>query len=377
MRNKTFIIILTVIVAVLCAYYLSFTLQSRRVQKDAEAFATDARGNVDMNKKQTFLDSVWKQPVWNFLGAEYTYQDVRKSELGLGLDLQGGMNVVLEVSPVEIIRVMSGNSKDPKFQEALKRAQELQKNSQDNFVSLFGKAYRDIEPNGNLSRIFANTANKGKISYQSSNDEVLAAINTEVEGAIDRSFNVLRTRIDKFGVNEPKIQRLPGTGRIQIELPGVDNPSRVRKLLQGQAKLEFWEVWKAEEISPFFTQMAEYVTAQEKAGNLKDLTSKTSSEDELTKSAAPKEDALADAAKTDTTDALADAAKADTTDALAESAAKDTNALASQLDKKDTAKATAAAKKDSLDSKSNTLLSKLFTQLPNGLGSNVRDTARV
>ena len=239
-----------------------------------------------MNKKQAYLDSVWKMPVFNFLGAEYTYQDVRKSELGLGLDLKGGMHVTMEVSPVEIIKVMSGNSKDPSFLKALEQAKELQKNSQESFVSLFGKAYRDIEPNGRLSRIFSNTANKGKISFQSTNDEVLAAINTEVEGAIDRSFNVLRTRIDKFGVNEPKIQRLKGTGRIQIELPGVDNPGRVRKLLQGQAKLEFWEVWKPEEFSPFFTQMGDYLISQEKAGNLKDITATPAKEDALTEASA-------------------------------------------------------------------------------------------
>jgi SecD/SecF fusion protein len=365
MRNKYFVIILTVVIAVLCAYYLSFTFISRGVQEKAEAFATDAKGNISLEKKQAYLDSVWKRPVWNFLGAEYTYQDVRKSELGLGLDLKGGMNVTLEVSPVEIIKVMSGNSKDSKFLEALKRAQELQKNSQSSFVSLFGQAYREVEPNGNLSRIFANTANKGKISYNSSNDQVLAAIDKEVEGAIDRSFNILRTRIDKFGVSEPKIQRQKGTGRIQIELPGVDNPNRVRKLLQGQAKLEFWEVWKPEEFSPFFTQMGEYLAAQEATGGLKDLKAKG------------KEDALSKAAATDTTDALAEAAKTDTTDALAEAAAKDTNALASKLETKDTAKATAAAKKDSLNSKQSSLMSQLFTQLPGGIGSNVRDTARV
>ena len=119
MRNKPFIIILTVIVAVLCTYYLSFTLVSRGVQQKAEAYATDAKGNVDMNKKQSYLDSVWRMPVFHFLGAEYTYQDVRKSELGLGLDLKGGMHVTMEVSPVEIIKVMSGNSKDPSFLKAL------------------------------------------------------------------------------------------------------------------------------------------------------------------------------------------------------------------------------------------------------------------
>ena len=354
MRNKPFIIILTVIVAVLCAYYLSFTLVSRSVQQKAEAFATDAQGNVNMNKKQAYLDSVWKMPVFNFLGAEYTYQDVRKSELGLGLDLKGGMHVTMEVSPVEIIKVMSGNSKDPSFLKALEQAKELQKNSQESFVSLFGKAYRDIEPNGRLSRIFSNTANKGKISFQSTNDEVLAAINTEVEGAIDRSFNVLRTRIDKFGVNEPKIQRLKGTGRIQIELPGVDNPGRVRKLLQGQAKLEFWEVWKPEEFSPFFTQMGDYLISQEKAGNLKDLTATPA-----------KDDALAEAAATDSADALA---KADQDSAV--------DPLTGEVKKADTA-TTEVAKTDSLSNQQNSVIAKLFTQLPGGIGSNVRDTAKV
>lgn len=350
MRNKAFIIILTVVVAVLCAYYLSFTLVSRGVQQKAEAYATDAQGNVNMNKKQAYLDSVWKMPVFNFLGAEYTYQDVRKSELGLGLDLKGGMHVTMEVSPVEIIKVMSGNSKDPNFLKAIDQAREAQKKSQESFVSLFGKAYRDIEPNGQLSRIFSNTANKGKISFQSTNDEVLAAINTEVEGAIDRSFNVLRTRIDKFGVNEPKIQRLKGTGRIQIELPGVDNPGRVRKLLQGQAKLEFWEVWKPEEFSPFFNQMGDYLTKQEKAGNLKDLTAAPAKEEALTQT-------------TDSTDALA-------------SAAQDTavDPLTGEAKKADTA---TLAKADTAKDLQNSVIAKLFTQLPGGIGSNVRDTAKV
>ncbi len=366
MRNKYFVILLTVVIAVLCAYYLSFTFISRGVQDKAEAYATDASGNINQNKKQAYLDSVWKRPVFSFLGADYTYQDVRKSELGLGLDLKGGMNVTLEVSPVEIIKVMSGNSKDPKFMEALKRAQELQKTSQSSFVSLFGQAYREVEPDGKLSRIFANTANKGKISYDSSNDQVLSVIDKEVEGAIDRSFNILRTRIDKFGVSEPKIQRQKGTGRIQIELPGVDNPNRVRKLLQGQAKLEFWEVWKPEEFGPFFSQMGEYLATQEAAGKLKDL--KGNRKDALSEAAA---------AKTDTADALADAAKTDTTDALADAAAKDTNALASKLEGKDTAKTTAAAKKDSLNGKQSSLMAQLFTQLPGGIGSNLRDTAQV
>ncbi|HSI91392.1 MAG TPA: protein translocase subunit SecDF, partial [Adhaeribacter sp.] len=350
MRNKPFIIILTIIVTILCAYYLSFSFISKGVQKKAEAYATDARGNVDMNKKQTYLDSVWKRPVFSFLGADFTYQDVQKSELSLGLDLKGGMHVTMEVSPVEIIKVMSGNSKDPNFLKAIDMAKEMQKNSQERFVTLFGNAYRQLEPNGQLSRIFSNTANRGKISYESSNDEVLEVIDNEVEGAIERSFNVLRTRIDKFGVNEPKIQRLKGTGRIQIELPGVDNPNRVRKLLQGQAKLEFWEVWNTDEFMPYFGQMGEYLAKQEAATKLKSET------------ATPAEDKLSQAATTDT-------------DPLAQAAAEDTTSLASKLESTDTTKATAQA--DSLNNQQSSALAKLFTQLPNGIGSNVRDTAQV
>ncbi|MDX5419639.1 MAG: protein translocase subunit SecDF, partial [Hymenobacteraceae bacterium] len=131
MRNKNFIIILTLIVSALCLYYLSFSFVARSVQKDAEAYATDAQGNVDHARQQSYLDSVWREPVYNFLGAEYTYQEVKENELGLGLDLRGGMHVVLEVSPIEIIKSMSGNSKDPNFLKALARAQELQKNSQE------------------------------------------------------------------------------------------------------------------------------------------------------------------------------------------------------------------------------------------------------
>ena len=130
MRNKGFILFLTVIVSALCLYYLSFSLVSRGVEKDAAQFATDAKGNVDHYKKQSYLDSVWKAPVFNFLGAEYTYQQVKESELGLGLDLKGGMHVTLEISPVEIIRAMAGNRKDPAFEQAITKAQKLQVNSQ-------------------------------------------------------------------------------------------------------------------------------------------------------------------------------------------------------------------------------------------------------
>ncbi|MBJ6117125.1 protein translocase subunit SecDF [Pontibacter sp. BT310] len=345
MRNKSLIITLTVIVSALCLYFLSFSFVAHNVQKDAEAFATDAQGNIDLVKKQDYLDSIWKEPV--FLG--YTYQEIKENELGLGLDLKGGMHVVLEVSPVEIIKSMSGNSKDPNFLKALARAQELQKNSQERFTTLFAQAYREVEPDGRLSRIFSNSANRGKISYESSNKEVIDIIDKEVEDAIGRSFNILRTRIDKFGVNQPNIQRLKGSGRIQIELPGIDNPERVRKLLQGMANLEFWEVWSPQEFSPYFMQLNEYLTQQEKAGNL-------------------------NLRETETKDPLkAAAAKGDV---LAQAAASDSNAVAAaDTTAKDTAAATLAAA-DSLANQGGPL-ARLFTQLPNGIGANVRDTAKI
>ncbi|WP_162427618.1 protein translocase subunit SecDF [Pontibacter pudoricolor] len=345
MRNKSLIITLTVIVSALCLYFLSFSFVAHNVQKDAEAFATDAQGNIDLVKKQDYLDSIWKEPV--FLG--YTYQEIKENELGLGLDLKGGMHVVLEVSPVEIIKSMSGNSKDPNFLKALARAQELQKNSQERFTTLFAQAYREVEPDGRLSRIFSNSANRGKISYESSNKEVIDIIDKEVEDAIGRSFNILRTRIDKFGVNQPNIQRLKGSGRIQIELPGIDNPERVRKLLQGMANLEFWEVWSPQEFSPYFMQLNEYLTQQEKAGNL-------------------------NLRETETKNPLkAAAAKGDV---LAQAAASDSNAVAAS---DTTAKDTAAAALAAADSLANQAgpLARLFTQLPNGIGANVRDTAKI
>ncbi|MHC2991099.1 preprotein translocase subunit SecD [Pontibacter sp. HJ8] len=355
MRNKNFIIIMTVIVSALCLYYLSFSYVAGTVQKDAEAYGTDAQGNVDLAKKQSYLDSVWKEPVYNFLGAEYTYQEVKENELGLGLDLRGGMHVVLEVSPVEIIKSLSGNSKDPNFLKALARAQELQKNSQEKFTTLFAEAYREVDPNGRLSRIFSNTANRGKISYESSNADVIKVIDQEVEDAIERSFNILRTRIDKFGVNQPNIQRLKGSGRIQIELPGIDNPDRVRKLLQGMANLEFWEVWTPEEFSPYFGQLDAHLSQQEKAGNLNLGTTASKKAPADTASQTTVQDAASD-------DVLAQAA-----------ATPDSGAVASA----DKPKADSAAGLDSLAMNQSSVLSRLFTQMPGGIGASTRDTARI
>ncbi|WP_299704769.1 protein translocase subunit SecDF [uncultured Pontibacter sp.] len=362
MRNKNFIIIMTLIVSALCLYYLSFSFVARSVQKDAEAYATDAQGNVDHAQQQSYLDSVWREPVYNFLGAEYTYQEVKESELGLGLDLRGGMHVVLEVSPIEIIRSMSGNSKDPNFLKALARAQEMQKNSQEKFTSLFAEAFREVEPNGRLSRIFSNTANRGKISYESSNAEVIDAIDVEVEDAIERSFNILRTRVDKFGVNQPNIQRLGNSGRIQIELPGIDNPDRVRKLLQGMANLEFWEVWTPEEVSPYFTQLSDYLNTEEKAGRLNLGRTSAQSTSAAATTPATVQDAAAD-------DVLAQAAA--TSNDTTAGAAGDTTALASA------AQADSADALQSLQDEQMGVMARLFTQMPGGIGANTRDTAKI
>ncbi|MFY0594091.1 protein translocase subunit SecDF [Roseivirga sp.] len=250
MKNKNTIVFLTVIITMLCLYYLSITFYSRGIQADAIEYSTDESGVIDQTKKQAYLDSIWMEPVLNILGAEFTYKQIKDIELNLGLDLQGGMHVTLEVSPVEIIKGLSGNSQDPDFLSAIDVALDRQKNSQAPFTTLFQQAYTEISPGGRLSNIFANAANKGKITFESSNDDVMSLISEEVDQSIDRAFQILRTRVDRFGTSQPNIQRLQGTGRIQIELPGVDNPQRVRKLLQGVAKLEFWEVYNEQEITP-------------------------------------------------------------------------------------------------------------------------------
>lgn len=247
MQNKGIVVFLTVLVTVLCLYYLSFTFVSNNVQQKAEAFATDTNGNVDFTKKRAYLDSVWREPVYSFLGGDFTYQEIKETELGLGLDLQGGMHVTLEVSPVEIVKGLAGNPKDEAFNKSVTEAREEAKTSNTRYVDLFYAAFQRNNPGKSLSSIFATAANRGRISLESSDSEILDIINTEVENAIGRSFNILRTRIDRFGTSQPNIQRIAGSGRIQIELPGVDNQERVRNMLQGVAKLQFWEVLELNE----------------------------------------------------------------------------------------------------------------------------------
>lgn len=338
------IIVLTVLISLLSVYFLSFSFISANVQKQAVEAASDASGNVDFAKKQRYLDSVWKEPVFNFLGKEYTYEEVKKNELQLGLDLLGGMHVVLEVSPNEIMKGMAGkNANDSKFLAALTQAEAKQSKSQVKFSQLFYDEFKAIAPGDKLSRIFANTANRGKIEFNSTDEQVLKVLDEEIDGAIDRSFNILRTRIDKFGVVQPNIQRLKGTSRIQLELPGVDNPARVRKLLQGVAQLEFLECWGVEEFNPYFIKLNDYLVQEEKL-----------------KKSSP-------TALADTTSDLAALASTDTT--------KKTD-LEKQLASNDTSKKS-EVKKDSVPSGQSTTLASLFVPLGQNLGANVKDTAKV
>ena len=257
---------------------MQFTFVSQRIQGEATEISRDSEGNIDFKKKQKYLDSIWNKPVYNLV-SDFTFKDIKESELNLGLDLQGGMHVTLEVSPVDILQGLSSNSQDPDFLQAISIAKEKIKGTQLNFISEFYAEYKTIAPQKNLSQIFATVSNRGRIGFDSSDSEILDIINEEVERAIDRSFNILRTRIDRFGTSQPNIQRLQGTGRIQIELPGVDNPERVRKLLQGVAKLEFWEVSEINEteVSQTIQIIDQFAVSQ----NILNNASESSTEDEL------------------------------------------------------------------------------------------------
>jgi len=264
MKNKGIIVFFTVVITVLCLYYLSFTLVSNSVHDKATTYATDESGNIDFDKRQTYLDSIWREPVYNFLGIPFTYQEVKSTELGLGLDLQGGMHVTLEVSPIEIIKGLAGGSTDQVFNESVEEARERSKTVDDKFVNIFYQVWQEKSGDKSLNTIFATAANRGRISLETSDGDILNIIDSEVENAIDRSFNILRTRIDRFGTSQPNIQRIQNTGRIQIELPGVDNAERVRNLLQGVAKLQFWEVSEINEFGDALQQVNAYLVEDAK-----------------------------------------------------------------------------------------------------------------
>jgi len=243
MQSKSAIQFFAISLILVCIYQLSFTWITKSVEEDAFNYA-----NGDAVKEQRYLDSIASEPVFDILLKEYTFKECKDRELNLGLDLKGGMNVTLEVSVIDVIRSMANYSTDTAFNQAISDAVILQRTSEEDYVTLFGQAFQTIDPNGQLAAIFATRENQDRIKYNSTNEEVLEVISVEATDAVDRTFNILRARIDKFGVSQPNIQKLETTGRILVELPGVKEPARVRKLLQGTAKLEFWETYENQEV---------------------------------------------------------------------------------------------------------------------------------
>ena len=237
---------MAVCLALVSAFYLSFSFVTSHHNRKADEYAQG-----DPLKKYYYLDSISSKKVW--MG--YTYKECREKEINLGLDLKGGMNVTMEVSVPDILNALSGYNTSDNFTQAMALAKEKQKTSQTDFVTLFVQSYKELDPNAQLAAVFSTFELKDKVTTTSTNDEVEKVIREEVEGAINNSFNVLRTRIDRFGVVQPNIQKLDQVGRILIELPGVKEPERVRKLLQGTANLEFWETYEMQEIMPQLLQL--------------------------------------------------------------------------------------------------------------------------
>ena len=253
MQNKGLVITLAVCLALVSAFYLSFSFVTNYYDNKAAEYAQG-----DDAKEYQYLDSIAGEKVW----FGYTLKECREKEINLGLDLKGGMNVTMEVSVPDIIRALSGYNTTENFNQAIAKAQEKQKTSGADFLTLFFESFYELDPNAQLASVFSTFELRDKVSLTSTNQEVEKVVTEEVQGAIDNSFNVLRTRIDRFGVVQPNIQKLSQTGRILIELPGIKEPERVRKLLQGSANLEFWETYDLSEILPQISQINNEFAAQ-------------------------------------------------------------------------------------------------------------------
>ena len=247
MQNRNFIKIVAVVFALICLYQLSFTWIADGVENDAVEYAESYNENEREAKVKQYLDSINSEEVYDIFIAQYTYADCKQRELNLGLDLKGGMNVTLEVMVVDVLKALSNNSSDELFNTSIQNALKAQENSQDDFVTLFGIEYEKLSPNNGLAVIFTSQL-KDKVKINATNNQVIDVLKLEVEDAISRSFNILRSRIDRFGVTQPNIQRLETAGRILVELPGIKDPERARKLLQSTAQLEFWETYEYSEL---------------------------------------------------------------------------------------------------------------------------------
>ena len=307
MQNKGIVKFIAVLLILVCCFYLSFSFVTRHYESKAAAMGEKAGAE--------YLDSINNEKV--YMGI-YSLKQCREMEIGLGLDLKGGMNVILEVSVPDVVDVLADHKSDATYKKAMELAKKEEETSQNDFISLFVKYWKQ-EANGRpLAAIFATQQMKGKVSTQSTDSEVESAIRAEVQSAVDNSFNVVRNRIDKFGVVQPNIQKLEGqSGRIMVEMPGIKEPERVRKLLQGSANLEFWETYNSQEITPLLAQLNQRYAAQ---GG------------EVVEDSAVVEPAA------ETAEAAADTTKADASDLAAKLAKKDTKA-------QDNSKAIEAAKK--------------------------------
>jgi SecD/SecF fusion protein len=242
MQNKGIVIVTAVLLTLASIFYLSFSAATKY-------YDTQAAKLSDPIAQQDYKDSV------KYMGI-YSYQKCLETQIGLGLDLKGGMNVILEISVPDVVEMLADHKTDPAFVKSMKEARAEEETSQADFISLFIKAFHKNAPDHRLAEIFATQQLQGKVSPQSSDSEVEKALRDEVQNAIDNSFNVVRTRIDQFGVVQPNIQKLEGQqGRIMVEMPGIREPERMRKLLQGSANLEFWETYNSNEIIPYFNQI--------------------------------------------------------------------------------------------------------------------------
>jgi SecD/SecF fusion protein len=271
MQGKGFIKFMAILLGIVCLYSLSFNLVTYNVEKDAKAYAKG-----DTIKEKAYLDSMATQPVYPLLG--FTYQQIKGKEINLGLDLKGGMNVTMEISLAELTKSLANNTNDGNFNQALHNAQ-VKANAGADFISSFVSEYEKIVPNGKLADFFSNQDNATQLKADATNSEVKSFLSKEATSAIDRSFIILRSRIDGFGMVSPNMQKQEGTNRIFIEMPGVQDKERVRKLLQGSAELQFWQVYQNEEVFGILDNVNKTL-----ALSLKDTTAKAATADTTSKS---------------------------------------------------------------------------------------------
>ncbi len=300
MQNKGFVKVIAVLLTLICVYYLSFAVYTNYIDGKADKMKEEIGGEKGEKAAQAYLDSLNQEKC--YLGN--TLKECRENAIGLGLDLKGGMNVMLEVSVPDVVKVLSDNNQSTEFLDAMKEAQKESQQSQSDFITLFVEKYKKLSNGKSLAAVFANSKMGEKVKTNSSDSDVEKAIRAEVDDAVDNAFKVLRARIDRFGVVQPNIQKIEGqVGRISVELPGIKEPERVRKLLQGSANLEFWETYDTQVALPYLIQLNNALRGGSDADNSEETAQAT---DSLNTEAAPDSTSLAK------NEAEADTASADT-----------------------------------------------------------------